>query len=105
MFFPSKQMCSFILNENVSLFSKGQHSHGMALYYIICMKYLLCALYDLVECPHPIPMTSYVLIIKYLLSHYNQLNDDLGLEVRGKRFSVVKEIKISTQIIALQRKM
>lgn len=59
----------------LGLVNKNQHSQGMALCSIISNKYILCALWGLVEQPHLVPMTISIFItfVKCLLSdHYLQ---------------------------------
>lgn len=79
VFSTSKWICWIILHQNVSFGQQESVLHGIGLCSIIFNKYLLCALWGLIEHPHLIPMTSYILITNHVLqSAHNLQSPELG---------------------------
>lgn len=79
VFSASQWLCRIILHQNGSFGEQGSTFHGIALCSIIFNKYSSCALRGLIEHPHLIPMTSYILIIsQVLLSAHKRQSPELG---------------------------
>ena len=108
----SKWICWIILQQNVSFGQQESVFHEIGLCSIIFNKYLLCALWGLIEHPHLIPMTSYIFVINFEISSFDCSNfvlfqdffgcsalDDFLCEFLDLLVSVFKPGGIWTEII------